>query len=85
MLVEFEVNILILIGLTIFLGTSFSRIFKKFKIPQVIAFIIIGFLLGDSVFGIIDRETLSTFSYFNIFVLGITGFLIGGELKKEIF
>lgn len=81
----FDLNILILIGLTIFLGTSVSRIFKKFKVPQVIAFIIIGFLLGDSVFGIISRETISTFSYFNIFVLGVTGFLIGGELKKEIF
>jgi Kef-type K+ transport system membrane component KefB/CBS domain-containing protein len=78
-------NILILIGLTIFLGASGSRIFKKFKIPQVIAFIIIGFLLGDSVFGVIKREMLSTFSPFNIFVLGITGFLIGGELKREIF
>ena len=82
---ELEINILILVGLTIFLGTSFSRLFKKFKVPQVIAFIIIGFLLGDSVFGVIKRETLSTFSYFNIFVLGVTGFLIGGELKKEIF
>jgi Kef-type K+ transport system membrane component KefB/predicted transcriptional regulator len=78
-------NILILIGLTVFLGISISRIFKKFRIPQVIAFIIIGFFLGESVFGVITRETLSTFSYFNIFVLGVTGFLIGGELKKEIF
>jgi Kef-type K+ transport system membrane component KefB/CBS domain-containing protein len=82
---EFEINILLLIGLTVFIGTASSRLFKKFRIPQVIAFIIIGFLLGDSVFGIINREMLSSFSSFNIFVLGITGFLIGGELKKEIF
>jgi Kef-type K+ transport system membrane component KefB/CBS domain-containing protein len=78
-------NILILIGVTVFLGTSGSRLFKKFKIPQVIAFIIIGFLLGESGFGVINRETLSNFSPFNIFVLGVTGFLIGGELKSEIF
>jgi Kef-type K+ transport system membrane component KefB/CBS domain-containing protein len=78
-------NILILIGLTIILGTSSSRFFKKFKIPQVIAFIVIGFLLGDSIFGIISTETLSNFSPFNIFVLGITGFLIGGELRGSIF
>jgi Kef-type K+ transport system membrane component KefB/predicted transcriptional regulator len=84
-MLNIEINILILIGLTIFLGTASSRLFKKFKVPQVIAFIIIGFLLGDSVFGIINREMLSTFSPFNIFVLGITGFLIGGELKSEIF
>jgi Kef-type K+ transport system membrane component KefB/CBS domain-containing protein len=82
---NFEINILILIGVTIFLGTSGSRLFKKFKIPQVIVFIIIGFLLGESVFGIIKREMLSSFSPFNIFVLGMTGFLIGGELKSEIF
>jgi Kef-type K+ transport system membrane component KefB/CBS domain-containing protein len=77
-------NILALIGLTIILGTFSSRLFKKFKIPQVIAFIIIGFLLGDSVFGIINRKILFSFSPFNIFVLGVTGFLIGGELKNEI-
>jgi len=83
--IEPRLNILILIGLTILLGTAGSRLFKKFKIPQVIAFIIIGFFLGDSVLGIINKQILSSFSFFNIFVLGITGFLIGGELKKEIF
>ncbi len=83
--IEPRLNILILIGLTILLGTAGSRLFKKFKIPQVIAFIIIGFFLGDSVLGIINKQVLSSFSFFNIFVLGITGFLIGGELKKEIF
>jgi len=85
MVFESKLNILILIGLTILLGTTGSRLFKKFKIPQVIAFIIIGFFLGDSVLGIINKQMLSSFSFFNIFVLGITGFLIGGELKKEIF
>jgi Kef-type K+ transport system membrane component KefB/predicted transcriptional regulator len=81
----FGINVLILIGLTVFIGTSASRLFKRFRVPQIIAFIIIGFILGDSVFGIINREFLSAFSPFNIFVLGVTGFLIGGELKKEIF
>jgi len=85
MVFEYKLNILILIGLTILLGTTGSRLFKKFKVPQVIAFIIIGFFLGDSVLGIIDKQMLSSFSFFNIFVLGITGFLIGGELKKAIF
>ena len=83
--IEPRLNILILIGLTILLGTAGSRLFKKFRIPQVIAFIIIGLFLGDSVLGIINKQILSSFSFFNIFVLGITGFLIGGELKKEIF
>jgi Kef-type K+ transport system membrane component KefB/CBS domain-containing protein len=85
MVFESKLNILVLIGLTILLGTTGSRLFKKIKIPQVIAFIIIGFFLGDSVFGIINKPMLSSFSFFNIFVLGITGFLIGGELKKAIF
>jgi Kef-type K+ transport system membrane component KefB/CBS domain-containing protein len=85
MVFESKLNILILIGLTILLGTIGSRLFKKFKVPQVIAFIIIGFFLGDSVFGIINKQMLSSFSFFNIFVLGITGFLIGGELKKAVF
>jgi NhaP-type Na+/H+ or K+/H+ antiporter len=82
---EFNLNVLMLIGLTVLLGTAGARLFKRFKIPQVIAFILIGFSLGDSALGIINKEILSSFSYFNIFVLGIIGFLIGGELKKEIF
>jgi Kef-type K+ transport system membrane component KefB len=84
-MIELELDILILIGLTILLGTVGSRLFKKLKIPQVIAFIVIGFFLSDSVLGILNRQILSSFSFFNIFVLGVTGFLIGGELKKEIF
>ncbi len=85
MMIGLEFDILILIGLTILLGTVGSRLFKKFKIPQVIAFIVIGFFLSDSVLGILNKQILSSFSFFNIFVLGVTGFLIGGELKKEIF
>ncbi len=85
MVFESTLNILIIIGLTILLGTAGSRLFKKFRVPQVIAFIIIGFFLGYSVSGIINKQMLSSFSFFNIFVLGITGFLIGGELKKAIF
>ncbi len=81
----FGINILVVIGLTVFIGTTASRFFRRFKVPQVIAFIILGFILGDSVLGIATRELLFAFSPFNIFVLGITGFLIGGELKKEIF
>ncbi len=85
MTIELELDILILIGLTVLLGTVGSRLFKKFRIPQVIAYIIIGFFLGDSVLGVINKQMLSSFSFFNIFVLGVTGFLIGGELKKAIF
>ncbi len=85
MAIKLELDILILIGITVVLGTVGSRLFKKFKIPQVIAFIVIGFLLGDSVLGVINKQMLSSFSFFYIFVLGVTGFLIGGELKKAIF
>ncbi len=82
---ESRLNILMLIGLTVLLGTAGARLFKKFRVPQVMAFILIGFFLGDSALGIINKELLFSFSSFNIFVLGIIGFLIGGELKKEIF
>jgi len=75
----------LILGLTIFLGTVGARIFKKFRIPQVVAYIIIGILLGTMGIGIIKEPIIKAFEPFNLFALGLIGFMIGGELKKEMF
>jgi Kef-type K+ transport system membrane component KefB/CBS domain-containing protein len=76
---------LFLIGIIIFLGTFGGKIFQKLKIPQVVGYIIVGLLLGESVFGILKQSTVEGFSAIINVALGIIGFRIGAELKKDVF
>lgn len=77
-------NILFLFGFALIAGIIGSRYFKKLKIPQVVAFIIIGIGLGHSGLNIINDQLISELEPFNYFALGLIGFMIGGELKLEI-
>ena len=79
-----HLNIILLMGLAIFWGTVGARIFQRLRIPQIIGYISIGVILGP-LLNIISRQTVQTFEPFNMFALGIIGFLIGGELKHDIF
>jgi len=79
-----EMNIILLIGIAIFGGTVGARLFHRLSIPRMIGYVAIGIILGPWL-GIISQRTISDLEPFNMFALGIIGFLIGGELKREIF
>ncbi|MCP4611026.1 MAG: CBS domain-containing protein [Planctomycetes bacterium] len=79
-----QVNMILLIGIAIFTGTVGAKVIQKFHIPQIIGYVTIGLVLGP-LLGIISTETVVTLEPFNLFALGVIGFLIGGELKREIF
>jgi len=79
-----QVNIILLIGIAIFTGTVGAKVIQKFHIPQIIGYVVIGLILGP-LLGVISAETVVTLEPFNLFALGVIGFLIGGELKREIF
>ncbi len=78
------VNIILLIGIAIFAGTVGARIIQKLHIPQIIGYITIGVILGP-LLDVISPQSVETLEPFNLFALGIIGFLIGGELKGDIF
>ncbi len=78
-------NILLLVGLAIFGGTVGARIFKRLRIPQVLGYIFIGILAGEAVLGIVKRQTVSDLGELSFLALGFIGFMIGGELRWEIF
>ena len=80
----FDLNLVLLFGLIIFFGTFGSRIFQRMHIPQVVGCIVVGILLGDC-FHLIKPETIETLKPFTMFALGIIGFMIGGELRLEVF
>lgn len=80
-----HMNILLLLGLALFGGIIGGRLFQKFRIPQVVGYIAIGILCGQSGFNIINKDIIQALQPFNYFALGLIGFMIGGELKKEVF
>ncbi len=79
-----HLNILLLLGIAIFGGTMGAKLFQRLRIPQVIGFVFIGVILGP-VLKIISPATVQSLEMFNLLALGIIGFLVGGELKREVF
>ncbi|RKY30409.1 MAG: sodium:proton exchanger [Candidatus Omnitrophota bacterium] len=80
----FHLNILFLLGLALFGGTIGGRIFQKLKIPQVVGYMAIGILIGESGLKIVNHDITQTLQPFSYFALGLIGFMIGGELKKDL-
>lgn len=80
-----HLNLILLMGLAIFFGTAGAGIFQKFHIPKVVAYVVIGLIIGESGLNLIGQDTVETLSSFNMFALGIIGFMIGGELNREVF
>jgi len=77
-------NLLLLFGLLLFGGAFGARFFQKLRIPQVVGCIIVGVILGEGL-NLVTADTLETLKPFTIFALGIIGFMIGGQLKRDIF
>jgi Kef-type K+ transport system membrane component KefB len=80
-----HLNILFLLGLGLFGGILGGRFFQKLRIPQVVGYILIGVALGDTLLKVVDQATIARLQPFSYFALGIIGFMVGGELKKDIF
>ncbi len=76
-----HLNVLLILGLALFGGTIGGRLFQKLKIPQVVGYIIIGIIIGQSGLQLVPQEIVSKFEPFNYFALGLISFMIGGELK----
>ena len=80
-----HINVLLLIGLALFGGTFGGRLFQKLRIPQVVGYIVIGIILGESGFNLIDAKTLANLDPINSFALGLIGFTMGNELRLDVF
>jgi Kef-type K+ transport system membrane component KefB/CBS domain-containing protein len=78
-------NILFLIGIAIFLGTISGKVFQRFKIPQVVGYIILGLLIGKSFLHVFEGEVVQSLQPLVNFTLGIIGCVIGSELKGSVF
>ncbi|MBE0536236.1 MAG: cation:proton antiporter [Phycisphaerae bacterium] len=80
-----QLNLILLLGLAVLGGTLGARLFQRFRIPQVVGYIVIGILVGGSVFNLVTPEMVKRLEPFTMFALGLIGFLIGGELQYDLF
>ncbi|VGO20622.1 cation:proton antiporter domain-containing protein [Pontiella sulfatireligans] len=82
---EIHLGVLAVLGICIAGGIAGAWIFQKFHVPQVVGYIVIGVLIGDTGFGLLHPADIEALQSFNNFALGLIGFLVGGELSGSIF
>ena len=82
---EFHLGVLAVLGICIAGGIIGAWIFQKLNVPQVVGYIIVGVLIGDTGFGLLHPSDIAALQPFNNFALGLIGFLVGGELSASIF
>jgi len=80
-----DLNLALLFGLIILGGTLGARLFQRFHIPQVVGCVVVGILLGRDVLNVITVARTEALEPFTKFALGIIGFMIGAELRSEVF
>lgn len=77
-------NLILLLGLIMFLGALGGRIFQKLRIPQVVGYIIIGVFIGQSGFQLLSASVITALDPLSNVALSLIGFLIGAELKLSV-
>lgn len=77
-------NLILLLGIILLLGAFGGTVFKKLKIPQVVGYIVIGIIIGQSGFQILSAQIITALDPLSGIALALIGFLIGGELKTKV-
>jgi Kef-type K+ transport system membrane component KefB len=78
-------NFLLLIGIIILAGYLGKKLSNWIKLPGVTGYLIIGVLLGCSLFNILKADFLAATGFFTDITLGIVGFVIGSQLDFRTF
>lgn len=76
-----QFNIILFLGIILFGGAIGGRLFQRIKVPQVVGYIIIGVILGQSGLKFIGLDMITTLEPVSTIALSLIGFSIGGELK----
>ncbi len=80
-----HLGVLFILGIGVFGGIIGARLFQRLNIPQVVGYIVIGLIIGESGLQMVRSEDILMLEPLNFFALGVIGFLVGGELKIEAF
>ncbi len=77
-------NLVLLMGIILLLGAMGGRLFQKLRIPQVVGYIVIGIIIGQSGFQVLSSLVIVSLDPVSSVALSLIGFLIGGELKLSV-
>jgi Kef-type K+ transport system membrane component KefB/predicted transcriptional regulator len=80
---QLDFGVLFILGIGALGGVLGASLFQRLRIPQVVGYIAIGVLIGQSGIRLVRYEDILTLRPFNLFALGLIGFLVGGELRGE--
>ena len=80
-----DLNLALLFGLVILGGALGARFFQKLHVPQVVGCVVVGLLLGEDGLNVITHERIDALKPFTMFALGVIGFMIGAELRSDVF
>ena len=79
--IHYEPNIITIIGLlavVVFLG---SKVFQRMGIPQVVGYLVVGVILGNSFLNIVPLELTEELTFVSQIALGLIGFDMGSHLR----
>ena len=78
-------SVLFILGIGMLGGTLGAWFFQRIRVPQVVGYLVIGLLIGESGLRLVSQADVVALRPFNQFALGIIGFLVGGELRMDSF
>jgi Kef-type K+ transport system membrane component KefB len=76
-----NISVLLIIGSAIIITLGAGKAVKRFKLPLVVGYVLVGVILGKSFLDILDAKIIEKTSMINDLALGIIAFIIGGELN----
>src|SRR5690606_13650276 len=74
-------NVILYLGIILITGLVAGKVVNRLKLPAVTGYLLIGLLLGPSVFNLISEETITVLTPINSIALSLIAFSIGGALS----
>lgn len=78
-----EMNLLTYIALLLFFALVAGKVAKKFQMPNVTGYLVMGLLIGPYGFGLLSKELVSDFGVVSDMALGFIAFSIGAEFRLK--
>ena len=76
-----HVSILTIIGLVVLIGYYVGTGVRRCRLPSLIGYMLLGVVLGPSLAGWLDTDSLESLSFLTQIILGFVAFSIGSELS----
>ncbi|MCF7886216.1 MAG: cation:proton antiporter [Candidatus Marinimicrobia bacterium] len=76
-----DLSALFIVGFITIIGYYFGKNIRYIKLPSIIGYMLLGVLIGPSLFGIITDASQANFGFITDIALGFVAFSIGLELR----